>query len=41
MHNVETNAGTAIWDDDGITIYDSTQGVHPTRATIAETFGNS
>jgi xanthine dehydrogenase YagR molybdenum-binding subunit len=40
-HNnpMEPHAGTAIWDDDGITIYDSTQGVHPTRATIAETFG--
>jgi xanthine dehydrogenase YagR molybdenum-binding subunit len=40
-HNnpMEPHASTAIWDDGGITIYDSTQGVHPTRATISETFG--
>jgi xanthine dehydrogenase YagR molybdenum-binding subunit len=41
LHNnpMEPHASTAIWDDDGITIYESTQGVHPTRSTIAETFG--
>jgi xanthine dehydrogenase YagR molybdenum-binding subunit len=40
-HNnpMEPHASTAAWDGGGITIYDSTQGVHPTRATIAETFG--
>jgi xanthine dehydrogenase YagR molybdenum-binding subunit len=41
QHNnpMEPHASTATWDTGGITIFDSTQGVHPTRATIAETFG--
>ena len=40
-HNnpMEPHATTAIWDGELLTLYDSTQGVHPTRDTIAPLFG--
>jgi xanthine dehydrogenase YagR molybdenum-binding subunit len=39
-HNpMEPHATIAIWTDDGLTLYLSTQGVHWIRATIAELFG--
>ena len=42
-HNspMEPHATIAIWDPDGLrlTLYDSTQGVHVVRQTIAESFG--
>ncbi len=44
-HNspMEPHATIAIWDDSGgqpqLTLYDSTQGVHVVRQTIAKTFG--
>ncbi|MBP0458248.1 xanthine dehydrogenase family protein molybdopterin-binding subunit [Streptomyces montanisoli] len=43
-HNnpMEPHATTALWDPDGdgfLTLWDSTQGVHPTRTTIASVFG--
>ena len=39
-HNpMEPHATIAIWSDDGLTIYCASQGVHKTRATIAEVFG--
>jgi xanthine dehydrogenase YagR molybdenum-binding subunit len=42
-HNnpMEPHATIAIWDPDGprLTLYDSTQGVHVVRQTIAKTFG--
>ena len=41
LHNnpMEPHATTAIWDEDGLTVYDSTQGVHPTRESLAEVLG--
>ncbi|MGA6161900.1 xanthine dehydrogenase family protein molybdopterin-binding subunit [Amycolatopsis magusensis] len=41
-HNnpMEPHATTALWQDDGtLTLWESTQGVHPTRAKVAEVFG--
>ncbi|MFI6025584.1 xanthine dehydrogenase family protein molybdopterin-binding subunit [Amycolatopsis magusensis] len=41
-HNnpLEPHATTALWQDDGtLTLWESTQGVHPTRAKVAEVFG--
>jgi xanthine dehydrogenase YagR molybdenum-binding subunit len=43
-HNnpLEPHATTALWDATGpgsLTLWDSTQGVHPSRAAIAEVFG--
>jgi xanthine dehydrogenase YagR molybdenum-binding subunit len=39
-HNpLETHATTAMWDDDGLTLYDSTQGVVNLRMILAEMFG--
>ncbi|WP_219419712.1 xanthine dehydrogenase family protein molybdopterin-binding subunit [Pseudonocardia nigra] len=43
-HNnpLEPHATTALWDGSGrgfLTLWDSTQGVHPARSTVAEVFG--
>ncbi|MCW2638394.1 MAG: xanthine dehydrogenase molybdopterin binding subunit [Dactylosporangium sp.] len=39
-HNpMEPHATIAIWTDDGLTLYLSTQGAHWIRATVAELFG--
>jgi len=40
-HNnpLEPHATTALWDHDSLTLWDSTQGVHPSRATLATVFG--
>ncbi len=40
-HNnpLEPHATTALWDDETLTLWDSTQGVHPVRSTLAEVFG--
>ncbi|TDV48000.1 xanthine dehydrogenase family protein molybdopterin-binding subunit [Actinophytocola oryzae] len=40
-HNnpLEPHATTAHWDGERLTLWDSTQGVHPTRSAIAELFG--
>ncbi|GAA2785383.1 xanthine dehydrogenase family protein molybdopterin-binding subunit [Saccharopolyspora taberi] len=40
-HNnpMEPHTTVAIRDGDGLTLYDSTQGVHPVRRTIAAVFG--
>jgi xanthine dehydrogenase YagR molybdenum-binding subunit len=40
-HNnpMEPHATTALWEGDALTLWDSTQGVHPTRAVVAEVFG--
>jgi xanthine dehydrogenase YagR molybdenum-binding subunit len=43
-HNnpMEPHATTALWDPDGqgrLTLWDSTQGVHPTRQTVGTVFG--
>jgi len=40
-HNnpMEPHATIAIWSDDGLTLYDSTQGVHAVRTTVAPLFG--
>ena len=43
-HNnpIEPHATTALWDPDAdvpLTLWDSTQGVHPARAAVAEVFG--
>jgi xanthine dehydrogenase YagR molybdenum-binding subunit len=39
-HNpLELHATTAMWDDSGLTLYDSTQGVVNLRAILAEMFG--
>ena len=40
-HNnpMEPHATTALWDGSDLTLWDSTQGVHPVRAAIAEVFG--
>jgi xanthine dehydrogenase YagR molybdenum-binding subunit len=38
-HNnaMEPHATTAVWDGDGLTLYDSTQGAFPTQQTVAQT----
>ncbi|WP_031470295.1 xanthine dehydrogenase family protein molybdopterin-binding subunit [Sciscionella sediminilitoris] len=36
---LEPHASTALWDKGTLTLWDSTQGVHPARATIASLFG--
>jgi xanthine dehydrogenase YagR molybdenum-binding subunit len=40
-HNnpLEPHASTALWDGDSLTLWDSTQGVHPARAALAKVFG--
>jgi xanthine dehydrogenase YagR molybdenum-binding subunit len=40
-HNnpIEPHATTAHWDGERLTLWDSTQGVHRTRNTVAELFG--
>ncbi|AXB42188.1 xanthine dehydrogenase family protein molybdopterin-binding subunit [Amycolatopsis albispora] len=40
-HNnpMEPHATTALWQDGTLTLWESTQGVHPTRSTVAEVFG--
>ncbi|NIH84552.1 molybdopterin cofactor-binding domain-containing protein [Amycolatopsis granulosa] len=40
-HNnpLEPHATTALWDNDSLTLWDSTQGVHPSRKAIAKVFG--
>ncbi|MEU3274200.1 xanthine dehydrogenase family protein molybdopterin-binding subunit [Saccharomonospora sp. NPDC006951] len=40
-HNnpMEPHATIAVWSGETLTLYDSTQGVHPLRRTIAELFG--
>lgn len=40
-HNnpMEPHASYAHWDSDGLTVYDSTQGVHVVRSVLARTFG--
>jgi xanthine dehydrogenase YagR molybdenum-binding subunit len=39
-HNnpLEPHATTAFWDGEHLTVWDSTQGVHPTRAVLADLF---
>lgn len=41
QHNnpLEPHATVALWDGRDLTLWDSTQGVHPTRATVAPIFG--
>lgn len=36
---MEPHTTLARWDDDGLTLHDSTQGVHVVRTAIAEVFG--
>ena len=39
-HNpMEPHATVALWDGDMLTVYDSTQGVFPTRKRLADVFG--
>jgi xanthine dehydrogenase YagR molybdenum-binding subunit len=40
-HNnpMEPHATIAVWAEDGLTLYDSTQGVHSVRTTVAALFG--
>ena len=39
-HNpIEPSATTAVWDDDGLTLYDSTQGITATQLTVAALLG--
>jgi xanthine dehydrogenase YagR molybdenum-binding subunit len=39
-HNpMEPHATTAVWTGDSLTLYDSTQGVHPDRQTVATQLG--
>ncbi|WP_026818150.1 xanthine dehydrogenase family protein molybdopterin-binding subunit [Arthrobacter castelli] len=40
-HNnpMEPHTTIALWDERGLTLYDSTQGPHPVRQTIAPVFG--
>ncbi|GAA5116103.1 xanthine dehydrogenase family protein molybdopterin-binding subunit [Pseudonocardia adelaidensis] len=40
-HNnpLEPHATTALWDEEALTLWDSTQGVHPDRAAICRVFG--
>ena len=41
-HNpIEPSATTALWDDDRLTLYDSTQGITATRLTVAALLGLS
>ena len=41
-HNpIESSATTAVWDDDQLTLYDSTQGITATRLTVAALLGLS
>lgn len=41
MHNnpMEPHATAALWTGEHLTLWDSTQGVHPTRDTVSELFG--
>jgi xanthine dehydrogenase YagR molybdenum-binding subunit len=41
LHNnpIEPHATTALWADGSLTLWDSTQGVHPDRAAVSEVFG--
>jgi xanthine dehydrogenase YagR molybdenum-binding subunit len=41
LHNnpIEPHATTALWEDGSLTLWDSTQGVHPDRAAVSEVFG--
>jgi xanthine dehydrogenase YagR molybdenum-binding subunit len=41
LHNnpMEPHASTALWDGSTLTLWDSTQGVHPARDAIAKVFG--
>jgi xanthine dehydrogenase YagR molybdenum-binding subunit len=41
LHNnpMEPHASLAVWQDDGVTVYDSSQGVSADRDTIAEVLG--
>jgi xanthine dehydrogenase YagR molybdenum-binding subunit len=36
---MEPHATTALWSDGDLVLHDSTQGVHPTRDTVAEVLG--
>jgi len=36
---MEPHGTTAVWDDDGLVLHDSTQGVHSVRSTIAPLLG--
>jgi xanthine dehydrogenase YagR molybdenum-binding subunit len=40
-HNnpIEPHATTALWDGTALTLWDSTQGVHPDRSAVCEVFG--
>ncbi|WP_046468448.1 xanthine dehydrogenase family protein molybdopterin-binding subunit [Allosalinactinospora lopnorensis] len=39
-HNpIEPSSTTAVWEDDRLTLYDSTQGITATRLTVAELMG--
>ncbi|PRX46522.1 xanthine dehydrogenase molybdenum binding subunit apoprotein [Prauserella shujinwangii] len=40
-HNnpMEPHTTVAVWDDDGLTLYDSTQGVHAMRESVAPVLG--
>ncbi|GAA2883679.1 xanthine dehydrogenase family protein molybdopterin-binding subunit [Pseudonocardia halophobica] len=40
-HNnpMEPHATTALWEDGHLTLWDSTQGVHPVRQTVTQIFG--
>jgi xanthine dehydrogenase YagR molybdenum-binding subunit len=40
-HNnpIEPHATTALWEGGHLTLWDSTQGVHPDRAAVAQAFG--
>ncbi|WP_116205576.1 xanthine dehydrogenase family protein molybdopterin-binding subunit [Amycolatopsis circi] len=40
-HNnpLEPHTTTALWDGEVLTLWDSTQGVHPVRSTVAKLFG--
>jgi xanthine dehydrogenase YagR molybdenum-binding subunit len=40
-HNnpMEPHTTIAVWEDGGLTLYESTQGVHPVRRTVAGIFG--
>ena len=41
-HNaLEPHATTAVWDGDGLTIYDSTMGIRATQLTVAHLLGLS
>jgi xanthine dehydrogenase YagR molybdenum-binding subunit len=37
-HPLEPHSSTAVWDDDGITVHDSTQGGHGVRQMLARLF---